>query len=111
MGISAGTVWKIIHENFDMRKVSAKSVPRMLTSYLPIATGESDPNTMVALWESIKKKRQGKFTVDILLLHNNVQVHKSRQSQAAIQKCGLQQLNHPPYRVTWFFRIISCPAF
>jgi len=30
-------------------------------------------------------------------LHDNAPVHMSAKSQAAIQQCGFQQLNHPPY--------------
>jgi hypothetical protein len=33
----------------------------------------------------------------VLLLHDNVPVHMSAKSQAAIRQCGFQQLNHPPY--------------
>ena len=32
----------------------------------------------------------------VLLLHDNAPVHMSAKSQAAIQQCGFQQLNHPP---------------
>jgi len=33
----------------------------------------------------------------MLLLRDNVPVHMSAKSQAAIQQCGFQQLNHPHY--------------
>ncbi|OCT79027.1 hypothetical protein XELAEV_18030123mg, partial [Xenopus laevis] len=58
-------------------------------------TRESYANTLIALRKSIKKKRQGKLTAVVVLLHANVPVHMSHQSQAAIKKCGFQQLNHP----------------
>jgi histone-lysine N-methyltransferase SETMAR len=32
-----------------------------------------------------------------MLLHDNAQVHTSVAAKAAIQCCGLQELNHPPY--------------
>ena len=37
------------------------------------------------------------LSADVLLLHDNAPVHTSAKSQAAIQQCGFQQLNHPPY--------------
>jgi len=37
------------------------------------------------------------LTAGVLLLHDNAPVHMSAKSQAAIQQCGFQQLNHPPY--------------
>jgi histone-lysine N-methyltransferase SETMAR len=49
------------------------------------------------LREAIKEKRQGKLSAGVLLLHDNAPVHMSAKSEAAIQQCGFQQLNHPPY--------------
>ena len=37
------------------------------------------------------------LSAGVLLLHDNAPVHMSAKSQAAIQQCGFQQLNHPPY--------------
>jgi hypothetical protein len=37
------------------------------------------------------------LSAGVLLLHDNAPVHISAKSQAAIQQCGFQQLNHPPY--------------
>jgi histone-lysine N-methyltransferase SETMAR len=37
------------------------------------------------------------LSAGMLLLHDNVPVHMSAKSQAAIRQCGFQQLNHPPY--------------
>jgi len=36
------------------------------------------------------------LSAGVLLLHDNAPVHMSAKSQAAIQQCGFQQLNHPP---------------
>jgi histone-lysine N-methyltransferase SETMAR len=33
----------------------------------------------------------------MLLLQDNAPVYMSAKSQAVIQQCGFQQLNHPPY--------------
>ena len=37
------------------------------------------------------------LSAGVLLLYDNAPVHMSAKSQAAIQQCGFQQLNHPPY--------------
>ena len=37
------------------------------------------------------------LSAGVLFLHDNAPVHMSAKSQAAIQQCGFQQLNHPPY--------------
>jgi len=37
------------------------------------------------------------LSAGVLLLHDNAPAHMSAKSQAAIQQCGFQQLNHPPY--------------
>jgi len=36
------------------------------------------------------------LSAGVLLLHDNAPVHMSAKSQAAIQQCGFQKLNHPP---------------
>ena len=60
-------------------------------------TGQTYANKITALREAIKEKRRGKLSARTQLLHDNVPVHMSAKSQAAIQQCGFQQLNHPPY--------------
>ena len=49
------------------------------------------------LKESIKTKRRGKLPKGVLLLHDNTLVHKGHVAQAAIRKCGFEQLNNPPW--------------
>jgi len=60
-------------------------------------TGQTYANKITALREVIKEKRRGKLSAGTQLLHDNVPVHMSAKSQAAIQQCKFQQLNHPPY--------------
>ena len=60
-------------------------------------TGQTYANTITALREAIKEKRRGKLSAGMLLLHDNAPVHMSAKYQAAIQQCGFQHLNHPPY--------------
>ena len=73
----------------------------LLLEFMPqktTITGQTYANTITALREAIKEKRWGNISAGVLLLHDNAPVHMSVKSQAAIQQCGFQQLNHPPYR-------------
>ena len=66
----------------------------LLLEFMPqktTITGQNYANTITALREAIKEKRQGKLSAGVLLLHDNTPVHMSAKSQAAIR-----QLNHPP---------------
>ena len=72
----------------------------LLLEFMPqktTITGQTYANTITALREAIKKKRPGKLSAGVLLLHDNAPVHMSAKSQAAIRQCGFQQLNHPHY--------------
>ena len=72
----------------------------MLLKFMPqktTITGQTYANTITALREAIKEKRRGKLSAGVLLLHDNAPVQMSAKSHAAIQQCGFQQLNHPPY--------------
>ena len=46
---------------------------------------------------AIKENWKGKLATDILLLHDNAPVHKSKVAQAAICEFKSEQFNHPPY--------------
>ena len=72
----------------------------ILIDYKPTGTsvtGEYYANVIKQLRVAIKEKRRGKLAADVLLLHDNAPVHKSRDAQAAIRECKFEQLNHPPY--------------
>jgi len=72
----------------------------LLLQFMPqknTKTGQNYANTITALREAIKEKRRGKLSAGTQLLHDNVPVHMSANSQAAIRQCGFQQLNQPPY--------------
>lgn len=60
-------------------------------------TGEYYAALLERLREAIKEKRRGKLTKGVLLLHDNAPVHKSRIATAALDRCGFEQLEHPPY--------------
>ena len=47
--------------------------------------------------DNISSELLCELSAGVLLLHDNVPVHMSANSQAAIRHCGFQQLNHPPY--------------
>ena len=45
----------------------------------------------------ITRKRRGKLTRGVLLLHDNVPAHTSQVAMAAATECGFEILPHPPY--------------
>jgi len=47
--------------------------------------------------DSMSSEPVCELSAGVLLLHDNAPVHMSAKSQAAIQQCVFQQLNHPPY--------------
>ena len=72
----------------------------MLTEYLPRGTTISDPyfvSIIERLRCAILKKRLGKFSDGVLLLHDNGSIHKCNIVQAAIRKAGFVELNHLAY--------------
>jgi histone-lysine N-methyltransferase SETMAR len=72
----------------------------LLLDYLPhkqTITGQYYAQLMTQLRDAVKRKRRGKLTAGILLLHDNAPSHKSRVASAAIRECGFEELNHPAY--------------
>lgn len=59
--------------------------------------GQYYADLMTRLRQAIVSKRRGKMTGGVLLLHDNAPPHKSDTAQAAINACGFEQLDHPPY--------------
>ena len=47
--------------------------------------------------DSMSSEPVCELSAGVLLLNDNAPVHMSAKSQAAIQQCGFQQLNHPTY--------------
>jgi len=47
--------------------------------------------------DSMSSEPVCELSAGVLLLNDNAPVHMSAKSQAAIQQCGFQQLNHPHY--------------
>lgn len=49
------------------------------------------------LRDEIKKKRRGKLTKGVVILHDNAPVHTARIAMSAMASCGFEQIDHPPY--------------
>jgi len=84
----------------DMETIFWDEKGLLLLEFMPqktTITGQTYANTIAALREAIKEKRQGKLSADVLPLHDNAPVHMSAKSQAAIRQCWFQQLNHTTY--------------
>lgn len=72
----------------------------LLIDYLPhsmTVTGVYYAQLMRNLREAIKKKRRGKLSQKVLLLHDNAPPHKAKVAVDAIKDCGFTELPHPPY--------------
>ena len=72
----------------------------MLTEYLPGGTTISDPyfvSIIERLRCAILKKRLGKVSDGVLLLHDNGSVYKCNIVQTAIRKVGFVELSDPVY--------------
>jgi histone-lysine N-methyltransferase SETMAR len=61
----------------------------------PTVTGEYYASLIYKLKDAIKEKHRGKLSGGVRLLHGNAHAHTSVAAKAAIQCCGLQELNHP----------------
>uniref|UniRef100_A0A8D2KSQ6 Tc1-like transposase DDE domain-containing protein n=1 Tax=Varanus komodoensis TaxID=61221 RepID=A0A8D2KSQ6_VARKO len=58
---------------------------------------ESYATTLRNLREAMKEKRRGKLTTGVLLLQDNAPIHMAHVWKAAVQDCGFEEINHPPY--------------
>ena len=71
-----------------------------LTEYPPGGTAISGPNyapVIDRLHCAIVEKRRGKVSDGVLLLHDDVPIHKCTVVQTAIRKAGFVDLNHLAY--------------
>ncbi len=79
--------------------------------YLPrgqTISGKYYTDLIRKLRETLKQKRRGMLTKNVLLLHNNVRVHTCALSIAAIREAGFEALSHPLTLPTWLRRTIIC---
>ena len=72
-----------------------------------IITADVYVKTLKSLRDAIKEKRRGLLSCSVMLLHDNAVVHKAMKVQAAIAKCGFQEMNHPPYSLD----LVPCDYF
>ena len=49
------------------------------------------------LCNAIKEKRQGILSHGVRLLHDNAPVHTVAVAKAAVDECGFEEIEHPPY--------------
>ena len=63
--------------------------------------------TLKSLRDAIKEKRRGLLSCSVMLLHDKPVVHKAMTVQAAVAKCGFQEMNHPPYNLD----LVPCDYF
>jgi histone-lysine N-methyltransferase SETMAR len=49
------------------------------------------------LKDSLKEKRRGKFTKDVLFVHDNASAHRALATQKKLAYLGFQCLDYPPY--------------
>ena len=72
----------------------------LLTEYLPRGTTIRSPNyasIIERLHCAIVEKRRGKVSDGVLLLHDDVPIHKCTVVQTTIRKAGFVDLNHLAY--------------
>ena len=72
----------------------------LLTEYLPSGTTINGPyyaSIIERLCSVIVVKGRGKVNHGVLLLHDNIPIHKCKIVQAAIRQTGFIELNHPAY--------------
>ncbi|GBP51803.1 Histone-lysine N-methyltransferase SETMAR [Eumeta japonica] len=88
--ISKKRVGEIIHEHMNMRKISARWVPKMLTPFdkqWRLQTSTRGSRTE-ATWEVIARSA---------VLQDNASVHTARVSRQALKDTGFSEIDHPPY--------------
>ncbi|GBP71634.1 Putative uncharacterized protein FLJ37770 [Eumeta japonica] len=88
--ISKERVGEIIHVHINMRKISARWVPKMLTPFdkqRRLQTSTRGSRTE-ATWEVIA--RSAVFT-------RHASVHTARVSRQALKDTGFSEIDHPPY--------------
>ena len=72
----------------------------LLIDYLPkgqTINAEYYLSLLVQLKDILKEKRRGKFTKEVLFLHDNAPAHRSLATQKQMAYLGFQYLDHPLY--------------
>jgi len=72
----------------------------LLIDYLPKGTtmnGQYYADLITRLRSVVVEKRRGKVSRSVLLLQDNIPVHTSKVSKAALRKTGFKEIDHSPY--------------
>jgi len=72
----------------------------LLIDYLPkgqTINAEYYSFLLVQLKDILKEKRRGKFTEEVLFLHDNAPAHQALATQKKLACLSFQCLEHPPY--------------
>jgi len=72
----------------------------LLIDYLPkgqTINAQYYSSLLVQLKDILKRKRRGKDTKGVLLLHDNAPAHRALATQKKLAYLGFQCLDHPPY--------------
>ncbi|GBP43562.1 Mariner Mos1 transposase [Eumeta japonica] len=93
--ISKEQVGEIIHEHMNMRKISARWVPKMLTPFDKQRRLQTSKDFLEH--EAVVQKRRGKLSRGVLFLPDNASVHTARVSRQALKDTGFSEIDHPPY--------------
>ncbi|KAJ7335342.1 hypothetical protein JRQ81_013283 [Phrynocephalus forsythii] len=88
-GLNYRTVWKIIHAELHMNKVSARWGKTLNRNYYC--------NLLEKQCDALKQKRCGMISKGICLLADNTPVHTAQASVVTTHRLGYELLQHPPY--------------
>jgi len=72
----------------------------LLIDYLPngqTINAEYYSSLLVKLNDTVKEKRRGKVTKEVLFLHDNAPAHRALATQTKLAHLGFQCLDHPPF--------------
>src|SRR5213080_3141671 len=97
IGLSFGSVQSILTEDLGMRRVSAKFVPKLLSSDQTI-TKKYYVQVLTRLRDAVRRKRPMLHAAaDWLLHHDNAPAHASHLVQQFLANHQIPQVNQPPY--------------
>ncbi|XP_052779486.1 histone-lysine N-methyltransferase SETMAR-like [Mya arenaria] len=101
-----GTMHKIITNDLGMRKVSARSVPRLLSENeknLRVETSQcflarhAREGLRRDLVHAIQKKRPDVEIENLIFHQDNARAHRAQETLMMIDFLGFERLNHSPY--------------
>jgi hypothetical protein len=86
-------------ENFSPRFLGIKTASSSLIIFSKGQTinAEYYSYLLVHMKDSLKEKRRGKITKEVLFLHDNAPAHRALVTQKKLVYLGFHCLDHPPY--------------